>query len=111
MQNQYLISVRPEPHPAQPQLCDDVTLIHNKLANINRIICSLQAAVQDLQSIDLPEIDDQFDFYREVERFETNLIKSALRISHGSQARAARLLKLRPTTLNAKMKVLQLLAK
>ena len=111
MQNQYLISVRPEPYPAQPQLCDDETLTHKKLANINRIICSLQAAVQDLQSIELPEIDDEFDFYSEVRRFETNLIKSALRISDGSQAKAARLLKLKPTTLNAKLKVLQLLSK
>jgi DNA-binding NtrC family response regulator len=44
------------------------------------------------------------DFYLEVERYETELIKVALRRERGSQARAARLLRMKPTTLNAKIK-------
>jgi len=67
--------------------------------------------VSDLESLDLPELDEQFDFYEEVERFETNLIKNALRITSGSQVKAAQLLKLNTSTLNAKMKTLKLLSK
>ncbi len=44
------------------------------------------------------------DFYAEVTRFETDLIKLALAQSHGNQSQAARLLGLKPTTLNAKIK-------
>ena len=44
------------------------------------------------------------DFYTEVQRFETSLIRLALDQTHGNQARAARLLHIRPTTLNTKIK-------
>jgi DNA-binding protein Fis len=54
-----------------------------------------------LQSIDLAS---GIDFYDEVQRFETALIKLALEQSDGNQARAARLLGLRATTLNSKIK-------
>jgi len=57
------------------------------------------------------KLDDQFDFYTEVERFEINLIKSALRITGGSQVKAAKLLKLNATTLNAKLKLFKLTTK
>ena len=40
----------------------------------------------------------------EVRQFEVNLIRTALGRSSGSQIRAARLLGLKPTTLNAKIK-------
>jgi transcriptional regulator with GAF, ATPase, and Fis domain len=45
------------------------------------------------------------DFYGEVKRFETALIKLALGEAGGNQARAARLLGLRATTLNSKIKL------
>ncbi len=48
--------------------------------------------------------NDGFDFYREVERYEIELIKNALDLCEGNQTRAARLLTMKPTTLNAKMK-------
>jgi DNA-binding protein Fis len=48
--------------------------------------------------------NDGFDFYREVERYEIELIKNALDLCEGNQARAAKLLTMKPTTLNAKMK-------
>lgn len=55
-----------------------------------------------LQSID---VSKGIDFYGEVERFETALIKLALDQTAGNQARAAQLLGLRATTLNSKIKV------
>ena len=48
--------------------------------------------------------NDGIDFYNEVEQYEIELIRSALNQSGGNQARAAKLLHLKSTTLNAKMK-------
>ena len=45
------------------------------------------------------------DFYSEVERFETGLIKLALDHTAGNQAKAARLLHIKPTTLYSKIKL------
>jgi len=45
------------------------------------------------------------DFYGEVKRFETGLIRLALDQTHGHQAQAAKLLGIKPTTLNSKIKL------
>ena len=45
------------------------------------------------------------DFYDEVQRFETHLIKMALSETGGNQANAARLLGIKATTLNSKIKL------
>jgi transcriptional regulator with GAF, ATPase, and Fis domain len=45
------------------------------------------------------------DFYDEVQRFETHLIKMALAETSGNQAKAARLLGIKATTLNSKIKL------
>ena len=45
------------------------------------------------------------DFYDEVQRFETGLIRLALDHTRGHQARAAKLLRIKPTTLNSKIKL------
>jgi two-component system, NtrC family, response regulator AtoC len=54
------------------------------------------------QSLDLD--NDGIDFYREIEDYETALIKRALDRCGGNQTHAARLLHMKSTTLNAKMK-------
>jgi transcriptional regulator with GAF, ATPase, and Fis domain len=51
---------------------------------------------------------DGICFYEEVERFEIALIKAALQRTNGHQVRAARLLNLNPTTLNAKIRQYEL---
>ena len=48
--------------------------------------------------------DEGIDFYREIELYEIELIKRALHRVRGCQRRAAELLGLNPTTLNAKIK-------
>lgn len=45
------------------------------------------------------------NFYDEVQRFETGLIRLALDQTGGHQARAAHLLGIKPTTLNSKIKL------
>ena len=54
-----------------------------------------------IQKLDVAE---GIDFYKEVERFESSLIRLALDQTHGHQARAAILLHIKPTTLNSKIK-------
>jgi DNA-binding NtrC family response regulator len=111
MRMQHLRSV--DHNPLTPQaptnsLPNDGKLLYRKLANISSLVASLNAAVEDLEMQDVKPMGEEFDFYNEVERFEINLIRSALRISGGSQVKAAKLLKLNATTLNAKMKTLKL---
>ena len=55
-----------------------------------------------LQNINLSE---GIDFYDEVQRFETGLIRLALDQTRGHQAQAAKLLHIKPTTLNSKIKL------
>ena len=55
-----------------------------------------------LRSLNLSE---GIDFYVEVERFEMGLIRLALDQTHGHQAQAAKLLGIKPTTLNSKIKL------
>lgn len=50
------------------------------------------------------ENSNSLSFYEEVRRFEITLIKIALRRTHGNQVRAAQLLNMNATTLNAKIK-------
>jgi DNA-binding NtrC family response regulator len=50
------------------------------------------------------EADFRVDFYKEVERYEIALIKGALKQSRGNQRKAAQLLAMNSTTLNAKIK-------
>jgi transcriptional regulator with GAF, ATPase, and Fis domain len=50
-------------------------------------------------------VAEGIDFYDEVTRFEINLIKLALERAGRNQAAAARLLHIKPTTLNFKIKL------
>lgn len=50
-------------------------------------------------------LSEGIDFYDEVQRFETGLIRLALDQTRGHQARAAKLLRIKPTTLNSKIKL------
>ena len=74
------------------------------LAKLAQLTRALAAAVEALEFVDLPELDDETDFYAEVRRFEISLIERALKRVSGSQVRAARLLNMNVTTLNSKIK-------
>lgn len=64
-------------------------------------VLSREALLEEWYSLD---IRDGIDLYQEVRRFETYLIKRALREAGGSQSKAARLLGLNKTTLYEKIK-------
>jgi DNA-binding NtrC family response regulator len=84
------------------QRVQQLTLLAKALANE---IESLEAELSTDHSREQIYLDDEgIDFYNEVERYEIELIKSALNHCGGNQTQAARLLRMKSTTLNAKMK-------
>src|SRR6266853_2000850 len=79
----------------------------SKAKSLRDLIAVLSVAVDALQAVDAQEVSfvgEGVDFYAEVMRFETHMITQALRVAAGSQREAAKLLHLRPTTLNQKIK-------
>jgi Bacterial regulatory protein, Fis family len=75
-----------------------------------RAALSLNQAIEALGTINFlkgakpPDLRRGVEFYAEVRRFEVALILEALRITRGSQSRAAALLGLNKTTLNCMIK-------
>jgi transcriptional regulator with GAF, ATPase, and Fis domain len=65
---------------------------------------AISGALEAVDSFHPPDVRRGINFYEEVRRFEIDLIRTALKLSGGSQTRAARLLRLNPTTLNSKIK-------
>jgi DNA-binding NtrC family response regulator len=87
-----------------PALVEAVT--HQVLKNVAQALISEGAtqAREPASGAELPDAPAEMSFYDEVRRFEIKLITQALRRAHGKQTAAARILGLKTTTLNAKMK-------
>jgi transcriptional regulator with GAF, ATPase, and Fis domain len=77
--------------------------IESRLEALREVALTLLGAVDTLQSVQ-PSRGQSIRLHDEVQRFETDLIRSALERTGGNQARAARLLSVKHTTLNAKIK-------
>ena len=74
---------------------------------IGRLKLMARKLLTELEVIDASGVSTtrgKIDFYEEVKRFETELIVQALTHSGGHQLRAAELLNMNPSTLNAKIK-------
>lgn len=102
------ISLRPTGSPLaaqmepQPGGRSDVQL---HIQAIGELINALLTQLDLLQHEPAYSDDDpRLNLRDEVRRFEINLIQRALTRTHGSQVEAARVLGLKATTLNAKMK-------
>jgi len=65
---------------------------------------SLLDELRDLSDARPVSVEQGIDLYDEVSRFETELIRCALQHTGGHQVKAARLLGLKTTTLNNKIK-------
>jgi transcriptional regulator with GAF, ATPase, and Fis domain len=76
----------------------------NSIAALQELVLRLLSEVQCINETSPLSIDSGFDFYDEVSRFEIDLIKRALLQTGGHQVHAARLLNLKVTTLNSKIK-------
>ena len=99
------VQLRIADHPVRDRVQRLVTLalsLLNEAQNLARDKAFTEASAH-LKTLNMAE---GIDFYKEVERFEIELIRLALDRTHGCQAKAARLLKIKPTTLNSKIKLL-----
>lgn len=65
---------------------------------------SIMREIQSLETEDVENSPEVLDLQAEVHRFEAELIRSALVRTQGRQRRAARLLGMKVTTLNAKIR-------
>jgi DNA-binding NtrC family response regulator len=77
---------------------------HEKVRSLKLMVMKLQAELDKLGEVTLPDIASGIDFYDEVAHFESGLIKRAMILMRGNQLKAAKLLNLNATTLNAKVK-------
>jgi len=68
------------------------------------MVMKMQEELDSLNDLVPPDLASGIDFYEEVKQFESELIKRALILMGGHQGKAARLLNMNSTTLNAKMK-------
>jgi transcriptional regulator with GAF, ATPase, and Fis domain len=80
----------------------------NSLSTLRELALRLLCEVQCINEVSQLTLDRDFDFYDEVSRFEIDLIKRALLQTGGHQVRAAKLLNLKVTTLNSKIKHYQI---
>lgn len=76
----------------------------SKIETLRELTFRILREVQSIREVGAPMIDNGIDFYAEVTRFEIDLISRALLQTRGHQGRAARLLNLKITTLNSKIK-------
>jgi transcriptional regulator with GAF, ATPase, and Fis domain len=83
---------------------NDQEASHNKIETLKELTFRILREVQSMREVGAPIIDNGIDFYAEVTRFEIDLISRALLQTRGHQGRAARLLNLKITTLNSKIK-------
>jgi transcriptional regulator with GAF, ATPase, and Fis domain len=79
-------------------------LLRDKIRLLEQLIGELLPGLASLIEERVPDIEQGLDFYEEVSRFEIAMIKKALIVVGGNQAKAARLLNLNATTLNSKLK-------
>ena len=76
----------------------------NSITALKELTLRLLREVQSIGEVRTISLEGGLDFYNEVTRFEIDLIKRALLQTAGHQGRAARLLNLKVTTLNSKIK-------
>jgi len=76
----------------------------SRLDALKEVALTLLGAVDSLRTAQPSSSGRGISLQDEVQRFETDLIRTALERTGGNQARAARLLGVKHTTLNAKIK-------
>ena len=77
----------------------------NSLVRETESLARDRAFTEEANRLQAMNVAEGIDFYKEVERFESGLIRLALDQTRGHQARAASLLHIKPTTLNSKIKL------
>lgn len=76
-----------------------------RIDGLKQLTMQLFREVQSITDVESLNVGTGVDYYEEVRRFEVDLIMRALMQTAGHQRRAARLLNLKVTTLNSKIKL------
>ena len=79
-------------------------VLDNRLTTLRDVALTLLREVESLRVTEPYDLAGRVRLCDEVQRFETELIRSALSRTMGNQTRAARLLGVKLTTLNSKIK-------
>lgn len=82
----------------------DLTSAGGDITSLRELTFKLLRKVESIGEVHTLDLESGLDFYDEVSRFEIDLIRRALVWTGGNQRRAARLLNLKVTTLNSKIK-------
>ncbi len=90
--------------PSNVEEKEEATQTPNNIKNLRELTLRLLREVQSIGEVHTVNLEGGLDFYSEVSRFEIDLIKRALLQTAGHQGRAAKLLNLKVTTLNSKIK-------
>ncbi len=77
--------------------------IHN-INSLREAAITLLREVESLANRNEPQPGGRLGLQEEVQRYESELIREALQRTHGNQRRAAKLLRVKVTTLNCKIK-------
>jgi len=76
----------------------------NNLDSLREAALTLLREVETLARQQEPQANGKLGLQEEVQRYESELIRQALLRTHGNQRRAAKLLGVKVTTLNCKIK-------
>jgi hypothetical protein len=82
-----------------------VALLELKIKSLHTALHDLQVEIESLHAASEVSNDGEIDFYDEVRNFEIYLIERALVQAKGVQKEAAKILKLRTSTLSQKIKL------
>ncbi len=82
----------------------DQSTLSARLASLKLLALSLMKQIESLEDQTLANTAPELDLQAEVRRFEAELIRNALIKTQGKQRRAARMLGMKVTTLNTKIK-------
>jgi transcriptional regulator with GAF, ATPase, and Fis domain len=97
-------AAQPNENGAQPDENGESAAARNNLTTLKELVLRLLTEVQCIDAVNALTLDGGVDFYDEVSRFEIDLIRRALLQTGGHQVQAAKLLNLKVTTLNSKIK-------
>jgi DNA-binding protein Fis len=92
------------PNRAQASIALCEATLDNRLDALRRIALVLLDEVELLMNTQPLDGNQELALHDQVQRFEADLIRSALAQTHGNQSRAAKLLGLKKPTLNGKIK-------
>jgi len=79
-------------------------VLGSRIASFKQIATELMSELDGLENTPRINLPDGINIYDEVLRYEIELISKALKLTGNHQLRAAKLLGIKPTTLNSKIK-------